>query len=40
VQEAKLGDIKIGNTLIVWGTKNGERITGEVIYIQAQSFGP
>jgi hypothetical protein len=41
VQEAKLADIKVGNQIMVWGTKNGSRITAEVIYIQGQSsFGP
>ena len=40
VQEAGLTDVKVGNMLIVWGTKNGTRITAEVIYIQSLSFGP
>jgi hypothetical protein len=39
VQEASLTDVKVGNMLMVWGTKNGEYISAEVIYIQ-QSFGP
>lgn len=39
IAEAKLTDIKIGNMLLVWGTKSGSRITADVIYIQGQSFG-
>ncbi len=35
VQDAALGDIKVGNNIMVWGTKNGQRITAEVIYIQS-----
>jgi hypothetical protein len=35
VADATLADVKIGNNVIVWGTKNGERITAEVIYIQS-----
>ena len=34
VADATLADVKIGNNVIVWGTKNGQRITAEVIYIQ------
>ena len=34
VADATLADVKIGNNLIVWGTKNGARITATVIYIQ------
>lgn len=34
VVDATLADVKIGNNVMVWGTKNGERITAEVIYIQ------
>jgi hypothetical protein len=34
VADATLADVKVGNNLIVWGTKNGERITAEVVYIQ------
>ncbi len=40
LQEANLTDVKVGNMLMVWGTKSGERITAQVIYIQSQSFGP
>jgi hypothetical protein len=35
VGDATLADIKIGNNVIVWGTKNGTRITAEVVYIQS-----
>ena len=34
VTDATLADLKIGNNVMVWGTKNGTRITAEVIYIQ------
>ena len=34
VANATLADIKIGNNVMVWGTKNGARITAAVIYIQ------
>jgi hypothetical protein len=34
VADATIADVKIGNNVMVWGTKNGERITAEVIYIQ------
>jgi hypothetical protein len=34
VADATLTDVKIGNNVMVWGTKNGARITAEVIYIQ------
>ena len=40
VSEATLSDVKVGNQLMVWGTKNGTRITAEVVYIQGQIFGP
>jgi hypothetical protein len=40
VSEATLSDVKVGNQLMVWGTKNGTRITAEVVYIQGQMFGP
>jgi hypothetical protein len=39
VQDATLSDVKVGNMVMVWGAKNGERITAEVVYIQG-SFGP
>ncbi len=35
VQDATLTDVKVGNYIMVWGAKNGERITAEVIYIQS-----
>ncbi len=34
VQDATLADVKVGGTVMVWGPKNGERITAEVVYIQ------
>jgi hypothetical protein len=34
-EEASLTDIKVGNMVMVWGPKSGERITAEVIYIQS-----
>jgi hypothetical protein len=35
IEQAKLTDIKIGNTLMAWVTENGSRITtAAVIYIQ------
>jgi hypothetical protein len=34
VADATIADVKIGNNVIVWGTKNGERITAQVNYIQ------
>lgn len=34
VADATLADVKIGNNIIVWGTKSGERVIAEVIYIQ------
>ena len=40
LQQASLTNVEVGNTLMVWGTKSGERITAEVIYIQSQPFGP
>lgn len=35
VSAATLEDVKIGNSVTVWGTKNGTRIMAEVVYIQA-----
>lgn len=35
VADATLADVKVGNNIIVWGTRNGGRVTAEVIYIQA-----
>ncbi len=35
VQDAALSDVKVGNNIMVWGAKNGQRITAEVIYIQS-----
>jgi hypothetical protein len=35
VAEASLTDVKVGVNVMVWGTKSGERITAEVIYIQS-----
>ncbi len=37
IQDAALGDVKVGNTVTVWGTKDGDRIAAQVVYIQ--SFG-
>ena len=34
VADATIADVKVGNSVMVWGAKNGERITAEVIYIQ------
>jgi hypothetical protein len=34
VADATIADVKIGNNVMVWGAKNGARITAEVIYIQ------
>lgn len=34
-EEASLTDVKVGNMVMVWGPKSGERITAEVIYVQA-----
>lgn len=34
VTDAILADVKVGNNIMVWGTKNGARITADVIYIQ------
>jgi hypothetical protein len=34
VADATIADVKIGNNVIVWGAKNGARITAEVVYIQ------
>jgi hypothetical protein len=38
VSDATLADVKIGNTLLVWGTKSGSRITASVVYIQSGGF--
>lgn len=38
VSAATLADVKIGNTLLVWGTKSGSRITAQVVYIEAGGF--
>lgn len=35
VADATIADVKVGNNVMVWGTKNGERITAEVVYIQS-----
>lgn len=35
VADATSVDVKIGNNVIVWGTKNGARITAQVVYIQS-----
>jgi hypothetical protein len=35
IADATLADVKIGNNVIVWGTKSGSRITAEVVYIQS-----
>ncbi len=35
IADATSADVKVGSSVIVWGTKNGARITAEVIYIQA-----
>lgn len=34
VTEAAFADVKVGNNIIVWGTRNGGRVTAEVILIQ------
>jgi len=34
VADATLADVKVGNNVMVWGTKSGERITADVVYIQ------
>jgi hypothetical protein len=34
VTDATLADVKVGNNIIVWGTRNGGRVTAEVVYIQ------
>lgn len=35
VTDATMADVKVGSNVMVWGTKSGERITAEVIYIQS-----
>ncbi len=40
VQDAVLGDIKVGNSVMVWGTKSGTKITAEVVFLQSQGMGP
>lgn len=35
IADATLADVKIGNNVIVWGTKSGARITADVVYIQS-----
>lgn len=35
VADATLADVKVGNNVIVWGVKNGARITADVVYIQS-----
>ena len=35
VEAGTLNDVKVGGNITVWGQKNGERITAEVIYIQS-----
>jgi hypothetical protein len=32
--DAKLDEVKVESTVIVWGVRNGERITASVVYIQ------
>ena len=34
VADATLADVKVGNNVMVWGAKNGQRVTAEVLYIQ------
>ncbi len=31
---ATFDDVKVGASILVWGTRNGQRITAEVVYIQ------
>ncbi|HEX7587385.1 MAG TPA: hypothetical protein VF478_03635 [Anaerolineae bacterium] len=35
VADATSADVKVGSNVTVWGTKNGARITAEVVYIQS-----
>ncbi len=35
VTDATSADVKVGSNVTVWGTKNGARITAEVVYIQS-----
>lgn len=35
VEAGTLNDVKVGSNITVWGQKNGERITAEVVYIQS-----
>ncbi len=37
VRQATLSDVKVGNTVTVWGTKDGDRVAAEVVYVQ--TFG-
>ncbi len=34
VADATLDDVKIGTTILVWGTSSGARVTAQVIYVQ------
>ncbi len=34
VADATLDDVKIGTTVLVWGTTSGARVTAQVIYVQ------
>ncbi len=31
---ATFEDVKVGTNILVWGTRNGQRITAEVVYVQ------
>ncbi len=35
VEAGTLNDVKVGSNITVWGQKNGERITAEIVYIQS-----
>ena len=35
VADATSADVKVGSNVTVWGTKNGARITAELVYIQS-----
>ncbi len=35
VEDATVADVKIGSNVMVWGTKSGERINAQVIYVQS-----
>ena len=35
VADATSADVKVGSNVTVWGTKNGARITADVVYIQS-----